>query len=79
MTENTTLLPSEYRIPGETLNPEPEYYRAGMATKLNLLFAQCLTKSGLLKRLWHFDVKWKIRDATSSVRRSVLTVRPCHL
>jgi hypothetical protein len=70
MTENTKPLPSEYRIPDETLYPEPEYYKAEMLTKLNLLFAQCLTKSGLLKRLLHFDVKWKIRDATSSVRRS---------
>ena len=79
MTGNTKPLPTEYRIPDENLNPEPPYYKAEMLTTLNLLLAKCLTKSGVLKRLLHLGAKWKIRDATSSVRRSVLTVRPCHL
>jgi hypothetical protein len=50
MTEYTKPLPSEYRIPEENLNPEPQYYKAEMLTTLNLLLAKCLTKSGVLKR-----------------------------
>lgn len=79
MTENTKPLASEYRIPDEKSNPEPEYYRVQVVPTLNLLFGKCLTKAIILKTLLHFGVKWKIRDATSSVRRSVLLGRPCHL
>jgi hypothetical protein len=72
-------LPSEYSIPDEILNPEPEYYKAEMQITLNPFVAKCLTQAGVVKRLFHLDVKWKIRDATSSVGRSVLPVRPCNL
>jgi len=50
MTGNTKPLSSEHRIYDENLNPEPEYYKVEMLTTLNLLFAKCVMKSGVLKR-----------------------------